>query len=182
MEPVTLFGFLGQIIEAILSFVPRLVVIRATHRGVKWKRGKHPIAVGPGLTVYWPLVSELDLVAVARQTLNLTTQHLVTSDDVPVAIGGFVVYTIEDVVLAIGEKNYDVDDTIGDLAQAALVEEVTALSYAELLEGLAGGVDSELYKSMTQNLHEQLSEYGVAVERAGLTDFAKCRVFRLLQD
>lgn len=182
MEPVSLFGFLGQIIEAILSFVPRLVVIRATHRGVKWKRGKYPVAVGPGLAIYWPLVSELEQIPVARQTLNLPTQHLVTSDDVPVALGGFVVYTIEDIVLAIGEKNFDVDDTVSDLAQAALVEEVIGLSYSELLDGLSGGRESEVYEAMTQNLHEQLEEFGVAVERAGLTDFAKCRVFRILQD
>lgn len=178
----SIFGLLGQILEAILSVIPRLTIVRATHKAVKWRYGKQPIAIEPGLTIYWPLVTELDTQVVARQTLNLPTQHLTTKDNIPVALGGFVVYTIQDIVLAIGEKNYDVDDTVSDLAQAALVEEVTSLTYDELMKGISGGPKSEVYESLSQNLHEQLAKFGVAIERAGLTDFAKCRVIRLLND
>ena len=178
----SLLGLIGQFMEAILSVIPRLTIIRATHKAVKWKCGKNPVAVQPGLNIYWPVVTELDLQVTARQTLSIATQHLVTADGVSVAIGAYVVYTIKDVVLAIGEKNYDVDDTISDLAQAALVEEITSLDYDELLEGIQGGRESDVYQALTQNLNEDLSEYGVSVERAGLTDFAKCRVYRLLSD
>ncbi len=178
----SLFGLLGQFFEAVLSVIPRLVIVRATHKAVKWRHGKTPIAVNSGLTMYWPLVTEIDQQVVARQVINLPTQHLCTSDDVPVAVGGFVVYTIKDIVLAIGEKNFDVDDTVSDLARAALVEEITSLTYKDLREGLSGGRESDLYESLTQNLHEQLQEFGVSVERAGLIEFAKCRVIRLLID
>lgn len=178
----SLFGLLGEMFEAVLSVIPRLVIVRATHKAVKWRNGKTPVAVNPGLTMYWPLVTEIDQQVVARQVIDLPTQHLCTSDDVSVAVCGFVVYTIKDIVLAIGEKNFDVDDTVSDLARAALVEEITSLSYEDLREGLSGGRDSDLYESLTQNLHEQLQEFGVSVERAGLIEFAKCRVIRLLND
>jgi len=176
----SIFGWLGQIFDAILSFIPRLVIVRATNNAVKWRHGKKAIPVKPGLVWYWPLVTELDHQVVARQTLNLPNQNLTTADDIPVALSGFVVYTIHDVVLAVGEKNYDVDDTLSDLAQAAIVEEVLSLTYEELREGAAGGRDSEVNESLTQNLAEQLLEFGVRVERAGLMNFTKARVYRII--
>ena len=43
------FAWLNQLMEAFYRLFPRIIVVRATHGGVKWVRGKHvkPIATGP---------------------------------------------------------------------------------------------------------------------------------------
>lgn len=176
----SIFGLLGQILEGLFSVVPRLVIIRATHNGVKWRHGKEPLPVKPGLTVYWPLVTEMEMLVVARQTLNLPTQVLMTRDKKQVVVGAFVVYKIADIVQAIGERNWDVETTVADITQAAIVEEITRRDLDDLLAGVAGGKESELNKALTANCKSELRQFGVYINRAGLTDFSTCRVHKVL--
>lgn len=178
MEPI--FGLFSQVLEAMLSVVPRLTIIRATHNAVKWKRGKHPRPVKPGLTMWWPLITEMDQIVVARQTLNLPTQTLMTRDKKQIIVGAFVVYNIKDAVQAIGERNWDVESTVGDITQAAIVEEITKRTLDDLLTGISGGRESELNRELTENCRGQLRQFGVHVGRCGLTDFSTTRVYRLI--
>ena len=176
----SIFGLLGQILDGILSVIPRLVVVRATHHAVKWRNGKEPIPVKPGLTVYWPLVTEMEMLVVARQTLNLSTQVLMTRDKKQVVVGAFVVYKISDIVQAIGERNWDVESTVADITQAAIVEEITSRDLDDLLVGISGGRESELNKALTHNCRGELRQFGVYINRAGLTDFSTCKVHKVL--
>lgn len=176
----SIFGLLGQILESILSVVPRLVIIRATHQGLKWRYGKHAIAVDPGLSFYWPLVTDMEQYVVARQTLNLPTQVLMTRDKKQVVVGAFIVYKISDIVQAIGERNWHVDATVADITQAAIVEEIMGRDLDDLLAGISGGKNSELNKALTANCKGELRQFGVGVGRAGLTDFSTCRVHKVL--
>jgi regulator of protease activity HflC (stomatin/prohibitin superfamily) len=176
----SLFGLLGGILDFFLSIFPRLVIIRATHHGVKWRHGKEPLAVEPGLAWYWPLVTEMELQVVARQTLNLQTQVLMTRDRKQVVVGAFVVYKISDVVQAIGERNWDVESTVADITQAAIVEEIMGRNLDDLLAGASDGKSSELNKALTANCQKELRQFGVHVGRAGLTDFSTCKVHKVL--
>ena len=176
----SIFGLIGQFLDGILSIIPRLVIIRATHNAVKWRHGKHPIAVPPGLTIYWPLVTEMEMMVVARQTLNLPTQVLMTRDKKQVVVGAFIVYKISDIVQAIGERNWDVESTVADITQAAIVEEIMGRDLDDLLAGISGGKKSERNKALTANCCAELRQFGVHVGRAGLTDFATCRVHKVL--
>jgi hypothetical protein len=45
-----------------------ILIIRATHGGVKWVRGKRIKALGPGLHIWWPLTTEVEVIVTARQT------------------------------------------------------------------------------------------------------------------
>lgn len=176
----SVFGLLGQILEALFSVVPRLCIIRATHNAIKWRHGKIPIACGPGLMIYWPLVTEVELLVVARQPLNLPTQSLMTKDKHQVVVGAVVVYRISDIVKAIGERNWDVESTVGDITQVAIVEEITRRNLDDLLKGVSEGKDSDLNRALTQNCRDQLRQFGVYVARCGLTDFSTCRVYKVL--
>lgn len=176
----TLFGLLGQILEAMLSIVPRLSIVRATHEGIKWKYGKTPVAIKPGLMVHWPLVTDVEFLVVARQTFNIPNQVLMTADEKQVVVGAFVVYKINNIVQAIGERNWDVESTVGDITQAAIVEEITSRNLDELLAGISGGRESELNHAITNNCRSQLNQFGVYIHRCGLTDFSTCRVHKIL--
>lgn len=168
------FSWLSETVNAIRAFFPRREIIRNTHRGVKWSRRK-PKELGPGVRWYWPLVSDVEVIPVARQALGLSTQTLTTKDGKTVAAGGVVVYHIHNVLLAIGEKNYDVDDTIAEVSRAAIVSVVNQWKFNELFADL-----DDIKVDLTKECRKQLRKFGVAVESAALTDFCTCRPISLL--
>lgn len=175
----TAFAWLGQIFEALLSFVPRILIVRATHGGVKWRHGCKVIPMSAGLHVYWPLVTEIEIIVTARQTLALPKQVLITKDRKKVVIGTVVVYKIRDVVQAIGKTNWDVDTTINDITQAAVVSVIACHTLQELLDMVAGDA---LNDALSEATRRELRQFGVFVSRCKLTDFADCRVYKLVMD
>ena len=177
----TAFSWIGQIFEGLLQFIPRLIICRNTHAGVKWKLGGKSVSIKSGSrVVYWPLLTEVELIVVARQTANFSTQVLMTNDEKQVVAGAFVVYHIIDVVQAIGERNWDVESTVADITMAAIVEEIMQRSLDDLREQIAEGAEGEFCRSLTENCRKQLRQYGVRVDRAGLTDFSTCKVYRMM--
>ena len=82
----TAFAWLGEIMNWFGKWFPRLLIVRSTHAGVRFRHGKKPEALMPGLRVYWPLVTEVDIIPTARQTHNLPTQALMTSDGKKVVV------------------------------------------------------------------------------------------------
>lgn len=170
--------WIGQIIQWIGRFIPRIVIVRATHAGVKFQRGKKVKPIAPGLTVYWPLITELELIPVARQTHNLPTQCAVTKDREAVAVGGVVIYSISNVVKALS-RNWDFNDTINDVALTAIMPEFLNHTYSELIKWIA---DGSIQTTLTLKVREKLSHYGIRVIHVGLTDFAKCFVLKSVGD
>jgi regulator of protease activity HflC (stomatin/prohibitin superfamily) len=125
----------------------------------------------PGIRVYWPLISDIEVLVVARQPINTATQSLMTKDGKTVVAGGVVIYKINDVVQAIGKANWSPEDTAGDIAQAAIVEVVSKWNCFDLLENISGKVETQL----TETCRRQLRQYGVYVTRAALVDFSTVR-------
>lgn len=170
------FAWLSQIVNAILDFIPRRVIVRATHGGVKWKWRGEPKELKPGVRWYWPLLSDIELIVVARQTVNTRTQALITKDGKTVAVGGVVIYSISDVVQAIGKLNFDPIDTAGDISQAAIVQVISSMTFEEIM----GGVSTTVEESLTHKCRKALRQYGIYVHRAALTDFSPSRAINLL--
>ena len=155
--------WISQFFDTILSIFPRLLVVRTTHRGVKWKNGDTVVALDPGLHWYLPLVSEVDIPIVARRSVNLPSQVLMTKDKQPVAVGGFLVFWINDVIKAYGERNWDVEDTAREISTAAIVEVVMQNTLDDLLQGRGGGYPkSGLMQRLTENCKKALHQYGAA--------------------
>ncbi len=133
------FAWLNQLIETFYRFIPRILIVRATHGGVKWIRGKKIKPLGPGLHLYWPITTDVEVIVVARQTLAIPDQVLTTRDGRKVVVKTLVVYKIRDVVQAVGKVNWDVDTTINDLAQSAVVRVIATHTYDEIMAGIADG-------------------------------------------
>lgn len=170
-------SWVGDIVRALLQFIPRLVLVRATHGAVRFRFGKKAIEMKPGVHFYWPLVTEVDRIVVARQSQDIPPQVLTTADGASVAVAGFATYGISNVVRAIGSKNWDVDGTVKEICAAAIAEVIVQHTLAELRDYLKSG---ELRKMLTAECKKQLRQYGVAVKRCSLTDFATCRVYRVI--
>ena len=165
------FSWLGQIFEALLQLVPRRVIVRATERGVKWSLWREPKEIPPGFRVYWPLISDIEIVIVARQSFNTPHQPLQTKDGVAVVAGGVVVYSIENVSRAIGKVNWSPEETAQDIVQAVLASVITSHSHEYILANLAGDLETEI----TMKCRQQLRKYGVRVSRVGLCAFSATR-------
>lgn len=51
------FAWLGQLMEWVGRFFPRITIAQANEAGVRWKYGRHVEKVEPGIRVFWPLVT-----------------------------------------------------------------------------------------------------------------------------
>jgi regulator of protease activity HflC (stomatin/prohibitin superfamily) len=172
MEAV--FGWLGSVMRWLGSFLPRMEVVNTTHAGVKFHRGKHVRAIGPGITWWWPLLDETMTYPVVRQSVDLPSQTLTTSDGKPVTVGAVVVYTVEDVLTAL-TKQWDLAETIQDLSMAAVCDFVTANDFEWINSNRVIAK-----RHLTKRVSEVLEEYGVTAQGAWLTDFAQTRVISVI--
>ncbi len=171
------FAWLNQLIEAVFRFCPRIVIVRATHAGVKWVHGWKVKAMPPGLHWYWPLTTEVEVLVTARQTLSLPDQVLTTKDGRKVTIKTLVVYRVRDIVQAIGRVNWDCDSTINDLTQSAVVRVIATHAYDEIMKGIA---NDTLTTTLTHAVRKELRQFGVHVVRSKLVDFAETKVLKLM--
>jgi SPFH domain / Band 7 family len=165
---------------------PRFVFQLLSWQLAKWIVGYVPfarrkrswcntISLGPGIHWYWPKTTEIEVIPVERQTLDLPVQTLSTSDMQGVAIRAEVIFVVEDIRLAVC-KTFDFQQTIQDVAQLAVVGVVAPKTYEELSTAMrCDGIVNEL----TEVLRDELRSYGVGVERAFLADFAKCTTLRV---
>jgi regulator of protease activity HflC (stomatin/prohibitin superfamily) len=170
-------SWIGDFVRWLARFVPRLIIVRSTHAGVRFKRGEIIESIAPGLRIYWPLVTEVEIIPVARQTHNLVTQSLVTSDNKKIVVSGVVVYKIKDVVATMA-RNWDVSDTISDITLVAIASIVTTHTYDYLLQNLT----TEVMSKLTKETRKKLRVYGVFVYWVAFTDFSECMVIKNITD
>jgi regulator of protease activity HflC (stomatin/prohibitin superfamily) len=167
---------IAWLFDALISWVPRIIVVAKTHGGVKWVRGHRIVELKPGLYWYWPLTTTYSLIPTGRQTLNTPPQTLMSKEGKQIVVSGVVVYSIKDVVRAIGHRNWDVDETANDITQAAIVSIVTKHTIEQLMENICDKIETDL----TNACRKQLRQYGVYVHRAALVDYSTCRTLNLV--
>jgi regulator of protease activity HflC (stomatin/prohibitin superfamily) len=166
-------GWFGDIIQTLLRFFPRLVLIRETHRGVRFGRRGTTSEMAPGLRWWWPLTCEIELVPVARQSIDLPSQTLQTADGVAVVASSVVVYEISDAVKA-RTTAWDYDQTISDVARVAFRDHMLSLPWDTLRVNPTAG-DKQLAAAM----RGALRPYGVRVLAVGITDMVRTHVLSL---
>lgn len=172
--------WLGDIAQWILTLVPRLVLVRKTHAGVKFTRGR-AIVLKPGLHLVWPVWSEVEKVCVVRQTVNLPYQCLVASDGTGVVVAVTVVYTISDAMAALtGTDN--LVDTVLDISHLAVKRVVQTCLTGELRDGSIkrNGRSYNLDKLLRKRLSLDLSTYGVSVKQAFISEIAFPLMVRMI--
>lgn len=176
----TALAWLGQVFEAILSLFPHIKIVRSTHMGVRFRMGRYPLLMSSnngifnsGIHIYWPVVTEIEVVPIKRQTINLPPQYVSTMDDKTVGVSGIVIYEVSDVVKLLTES-FDYDDTVRDFALAAIKNSISQMTYDQIKQ-----FPEEFDGVLTDTLSDQLTDYGVSILGVTLTDFSKCRVLAL---
>jgi len=174
---MTAFDWLGDMVRWLGRFVPRVMLIRQTHRGVCFTLHKAR-KIGPGLVWYWPLISELVLVCIVRQTINLHYQCLITRDGKEIVIAVTVVLSIHDPLAAVTTTD-DVLDTVSDMAQWGVKRVVSNCTAEELRSGKTDN-NRSVDKLLRSKLGTDVAMYGVTIEQAFLNEMSFPTTVRLM--
>lgn len=133
------------------------------------------IGLKPGLVWYWPLVSDLEIVVTARRPVEIPVMSLLTKEGVSIIIAAAVVFRINDVIKAFGEKNWDVDSTLVDITQNVIFKAIRSRTFEELCQDSDGWINE-----LTEQTKKELNKFGILVERVLVKDFDRSKTFRML--
>lgn len=172
---MSILEWFGRIVDFIISTIPRFFILRPTHKAVKWPWGGKAVPLGSGIHWYWPLVTECELIVAARQTNPLPPQSIPVSGE-SYTVRGVAVFSIDDVVLAIGGNNWDVDSTVNDLCQAAIMDICAAQDVESIFD------IQSLNKAITAEARELLKTYGINLETCRLLEIAQTKTHRIFGD
>lgn len=170
------FSWFGDIIAWFGQLIPRIIIIRATHGGVKFVRGHKVVVLEPGLTWYWPIITEYIDIIVVRQTKKFYCT-LETKDDKTIMVGVVIAYSIINVKKAL-VGNHDIDDTIEDFGSTIVASIITD----NTLEQIRNEFDSKIKEHLLTHMKEELKCFGVKIEKAAISDFSRCFVVRRIEN
>jgi len=169
------FAWLNDLMIFIAGWFPRLRIVLASERGIRYRHGRDVSILEPGLRVYWPMVTQVQVVNVMRQTLNLSTQTITTADGEAIIVSGIVVYTIADVDRYL-VQNENAASGMDEVTCAAVRDVLLGLTFDQIQEASTGlGLDDRLRR----RARKFLGPFGVKVESCRLTDLARARVVSL---
>ena len=157
--------------------MPRWVILDTTQGAVKYVGGDRPVVCGPGIHFYWPARTTIVIYPTARQTDQLETQTMETSDGVTFVVSGLITYRVKDLA-ALLTTTHDAMAAIKDMSQAAIHDTCCYGTWAELQTKQR---KSTLKTELRNEAQKQLRDYGVDVIKLQLTSLARCRVIRLSQ-
>ena len=169
---MTGFEWVGELARASVAWVPRIKHVQANEAGVKFVRARTRV-IEPGLHLWWPLTTKIELAVTARCILDLDVQVLVTSCGRSVLAGGVVAYKVVDVHKFLVD-NYDADENLGEVCEVAMRRAVIAKSFDDLQKTRA-----EIDNLLTKEVQKMMTPFGVEVEYVRLGDLAPARVFYL---
>jgi len=150
--------------------------VRDLLRG-RWDPSIKTSAIGPGLHLWLPAVSDIRFTIIARQPVDLTTQTITTSDGKVIAVGGNVIYRIRDAKTLL-TSTWQPDNAVREIAAGAIHDVCSGRTWAELQHEKQ---DGSLMRRLRHELRRRLRRYGVIVITTTLTDFAPCRVLKVIQ-
>lgn len=168
-------AWLNEAMVWLASWIPRLVIVLASEKGIRYRRGSEVSVLEPGLHVFWPIVTKIQLVNVQRSVQNLSTQTLTTADGLSVIASGVLVYRVDDVERYL-VQNHDAEAGIDEVACAAIRQVMLSMTLNAIHEASIGG---GLNDRLRREARKSLGPFGVKVEYLRLTDCAPAQVFSL---
>lgn len=177
-------GWIGKIFEYLGMFIPKFFILNTKQRAVRWKRGKFIQEDGPGVHVFWPCTTVVQIVNVVRQAMQLKPLPLTTKDMESVAVGVIVVFEIYDAVKALTTTD-EIMDTIGEIAQTALPDIIMGSTFEEIIADACHDDPetlSPLNATLTKYAAKLLDDFGVRVLYCKINALSKVTTVKLLGD
>lgn len=157
-------AWLNDLVQWLGRWVPRLILIEPTHRGVLFGPSGSAKEKGPGLVLYWPITHAMTLVAVTTQSVQINAQALpLKTDDSAL---------IPRVLLCAAAVQFRVDDPVAFATKAlhahALVDNRTQAAIARHRD--EHGEDRQHWIDAARlDLVEELAPFGFVIERLDIT-------------
>lgn len=171
-------AWLSDFVQWIFLWVPRMKICRATHGGIKFRRGRDVVRIEPGIFWYWPIFTEIEMEPVVRQPSDLPHQTLTTSDSCSVTVKPVASYEVRDPISYYG-RSWDGHETVKDFVGAAVGRAVTRRTLAELQQDMGGPLQDEV----VQTARQALRKFGAYVLEVRLSDYARVdQVIRTIGD
>ena len=147
------FQWLNELMAWLGRLVPRIELVRATHRAVLFGRNGRIVEIAPGLFWYWPIVTEVEQVCITERSTQISTT-LVANKIQAVAVVWRIVQPVE-----VLRKYRDIGCRMDDAVQASLVDtECDVLQMKFKLEKLFG---SMLFIVSVKKIHDG---YGIPLK------------------
>lgn len=154
-------SFLNDFAQWLGRWVPRLVLIEPTHRGVLFGPRGSAREVGPGLVCYWAITHALTMIPITTRSVQLSSQILPIESDalIPRVLlcAAAVQFRVSDAVLA-ATKALHLHALVDNRASAAIVRHV------DMRPNLC-----DWAKAVCGELSDELKPYGVVIERLDFT-------------
>jgi len=166
-------SWIGEIFQWSGRWIPRLIIVRKTHEGVRFVYGKRVRVMAAGLHVYWPLVTEIEIYPVVRQTLSLPEQTLITADGSVVTVDPVVIYRVRNIELVLSSV-WEPEETIRDIVQIAVANLVATKTLESLLA--SGG---QLNQDLLGSARQELRGYGIEVLKAMFSSIAPVTAYKI---
>jgi len=174
-----MFEWLNTIFDWVWGFKPILDILPPTEGGVKFKPGGKIELMKPGhLYMYWPVTTCILTLETKRQSIEVQ-QELTTKDHETVMVKTVIVFTVDDVMKALVETT-DFDDTTEEMGQKGTVRAVMSRKFDQILKDMVEG--TEIRNEVAQGARSALRPFGVKVEDAFISSFAKTKVFSHMGD
>ena len=180
-----LFEVLGEFVNWLGTLLPRWALIRSTQGAVVFHRKGERIIRGPKIIWWLPCMSDLEIIPVKRQVIDLPPQTLMTKNveadeaagivaqkGVSVIAGAVVVYDVEDVGKYLVD-NHDADQSLVEVAGAAVRDAIVCKTLDEIQETDGR---KKIDGRLTSHAQETLKVFGVRIERMRLTDFSTAQI------
>lgn len=166
---------LGQVLQTLINFFPRLKIIPVWMSVILFVRGKNVKVYNggeTGLVWYWPLWTTYFQCATNRQVLDLNEEPVMTSDGKSCLVAGVITYNVADPYKYLVE-NYDADENIAEVASASLRAVVIQNEFEHIQDS---EYRDDIEETLTEECADILKDFGVVVERVRITSFAPTRV------
>jgi regulator of protease activity HflC (stomatin/prohibitin superfamily) len=170
------FGWFGDAARGILSVFPQRRIIKAGHAGIRYGPRGGIDVLPAGWYFLFPLFQDFEQFPIARQTVDVAKQPLMTKDGKTVTAGGAMRFSVNDVHLFCIE-NYNTFEDIDDVAQVAL-RDVVISHTLEVLQTDRERLDREL----RIRAQRRLRSYGVRVHEFNLKGLAPAQLIHVVSD
>lgn len=156
---MSILSVLGNFLNGLGSFVPRLYVIHWAHAGILWTMGKRPRRIGPGLRLIWPIIQSIEQVPTEMtQWMTLSTAPLTTADGFTVQLGVVFPYRVSH-VWAYFVDNADADEGVDDVSLGAIRDHVAHSTFDDLRGSLGPAGEA-----LAGALQGKLTEFGISLK------------------
>jgi regulator of protease activity HflC (stomatin/prohibitin superfamily) len=185
-------GWLGDVFRFLIRLCPHLIIIKTTDQALKWVCGSEEVLLTSengcrrvipkvskswpflsrprtGLHWYLPVTTEVLVIPIRRQTLDLASQYLTTADAKSVGVAGILVWEVRDTRTLLTSCE-DYEDLLSDISRAVIKRVVTTKEFNWFVSN-----PQDTDKLLTHAIRRELNHFGIKTIRFTLSDLCTIR-------